>query len=64
LAVEEMRIFELLVSGATESGGGVCGGGEAIGIILLFVKSTDFRCLSRQKQQTAKPMGKIFPVQV
>ena len=67
--MEDMRILELLESGAMGSGVGVkaldgVGVGEARGITLLLLKSTDFKCLSRQKQQTANPMGKIFPVQV
>ena len=50
-----------LESGIINSGSA---GGEVVAIILLLVKSTDLRCLSRQILQTAKPMGKICPLQV
>ena len=38
--------------------------GEFGGIIRLFDKSTDLKCLSLQMPQTARPMGKIMPLHV
>ena len=38
--------------------------GELGGIIRLFDKSTDLKCLSLQMPQTARPMGKIMPLHV
>ena len=72
LAVDDMRILELLESGTitsrgvTRFTGPFCGGVTRLvfGIILLLLKSTDFKFLSRQKLQTAKPIGNMFPVHV
>ena len=61
-----MRILELFESGTAGTVVVVSSAGAEldIGIILLLLKSTDFKCLSRQKIQTAKPIGKMLPVQV
>jgi hypothetical protein len=56
----------LLVGSITDDTGevlesGTMISGEIEGIMRLLDKSTDLKCLSLHRPQTARPMGKIMP---
>ena len=55
-----------LLVGKTDTGevlesGTIISAGEIDGIMRLLDKSTDLKCLSLHRPQTASPMGKIMP---
>ena len=57
MGASRLRIDEFESDGNIKSG-------ELEGIDLLFVKSTDLRCLSRHTLHTAKPIGNMYPLRV